>query len=309
MVPHTLIAHFAPVDGRKPSAACSPALGAVAGRSGRPPLVVTVAPTCSVEELKVAILTADGRRVARLERMIMWKVEMSENEMVVIQERGGLKNGQMPWPYPPTAEVPTKLENATVGTYWQHCNPRMVSVSVWLSPTAHVATACARPDIPNFTYPMNFPSVVRRASTSNSLPERSPPTPPSPPEIVVSTAPVTDHDALTVAPRGRRARPSTAPALGDGRPAFGASSKSRTPLSPPPMHEDPAVGLGIGSPPEESIEFDMSKLQLQYEIGHEKLQDSKVVWYNSSRRSTVKRSASAIRTFTDNKALRAHEVA
>jgi hypothetical protein len=26
-------------------------------------------------------------------------VEMTEDEMIVIEERGGLKNGQMPWPY------------------------------------------------------------------------------------------------------------------------------------------------------------------------------------------------------------------
>jgi len=33
-----------------------------------------------------------------LDHVVLWRVEMSEEEMVVIGERGGLKNGRMPWP-------------------------------------------------------------------------------------------------------------------------------------------------------------------------------------------------------------------
>ena len=237
--------------------------------------------------------------------------------MVVIEERGGLKSGQMPWPYPPTAEVPTKLEHDTVGTYWSTSNPRMVSLSVWLSASALAATACHREEIPNFTYPMNFPNIVRRASTSNSLPERSPPAPPSPPQIVVSTAPVVDHEAITMPPRSRRARPSTAPASVDGKPfGFGSAKRNQSPLARPPLHTDvPVQGLGIDSPNATSpveAEIDMSRLQLQYEIGQETQQDGKLIWFSSpSRRPTVKRNdtSSTIRSFANNRALKAYEVA
>ena len=324
-IPLTIMTHFAPADGsrsRKASAATSPALG-VAGPSRRSPRVVTVAPSASVDELKAVVLEADGRRVARLEKVVLWKVEMSESEMIVIEERGGLKSGQMPWPYPPTAEVPTKLEHDTVGTYWSASKPRMVSLSVWLSPSAHAATACARVEIPNFTYPMNFPAIVRRASTSNSLPERSPPAPPSPPQVIITpvSEPVAEHHAITMPPRARRARPSTAPALSTGQPSFGfGSSKRQSPLARPPLHVDTALqqqpmqGLGIASPVESPLEVDMSNLQLHYEIGQEMHQEGKVVWYSpssSSRRPTIKRhdTVSSIRSFANNRALRAHEVA
>ena len=53
-----------------------------------------------MRDLKAAILRADGRTVMEehLERVVLWRVEMSEEEMIVIGERGGLKNGRMPWP-------------------------------------------------------------------------------------------------------------------------------------------------------------------------------------------------------------------
>lgn len=60
--------------------------------------MLDLAPTTTVAELKSAILKADLRSTEDSERLIIWRVEMSEDEMVVIEERGGLKNGQMPWP-------------------------------------------------------------------------------------------------------------------------------------------------------------------------------------------------------------------
>jgi hypothetical protein len=73
-------------------------------------------------------------------------------------------------------------------------------------------------------------------------------------------------------------------------------------------------GLGIASPVESPLEVDMSNLQLHYEIGQEMHQEGKVVWYSpssSSRRPTIKRhdTVSSIRSFANNRALRAHEVA
>lgn len=65
-------------------------------RSANP--VIDIAPTATIAQLKSAILKADLRSTDDSERMVLWRVEMSEEEMVVIEERGGLKNGQMPWP-------------------------------------------------------------------------------------------------------------------------------------------------------------------------------------------------------------------
>lgn len=69
------------------------------GRFARGPTpVLDLAPTTTVAELKRAILKADLRSTEESERLVIWRVEMSEEEMIVIEERGGLKNGQMPWP-------------------------------------------------------------------------------------------------------------------------------------------------------------------------------------------------------------------
>jgi len=64
-----------------------------------PPTVVDVLPGTSVGALKSAILAADSRSVEESDSLVLWRVEMTEDEMIVIEERGGLKNGQMPWPY------------------------------------------------------------------------------------------------------------------------------------------------------------------------------------------------------------------
>jgi hypothetical protein len=59
---------------------------------------VDIDPSVSVDALKSKALQADGRVMGSLERIKLWRVEMSEEEMVVIEERGGLRGGQMPWP-------------------------------------------------------------------------------------------------------------------------------------------------------------------------------------------------------------------
>lgn len=185
-------------------------------------------PSYTIGELKAAILEADGRPVDKLDKVVLWKVEMSEQEMVVIEERGGLKGGQMPWPYPPTAEVPTAISNdaLTVSHYFPaaHSNVSMVSISVWIHPSAAVALSrTINPDsldAPAFRYPMIFPPEPRRASASHSLPARSP-TPD--PEIVMlaATLPVKGSNG-----RMRRARPTTAPSVVDS--ADGASPHPHT---------------------------------------------------------------------------------
>ena len=91
--PVTFVSHFAPCPTEQLPPFGSP-------KSVRSPAVVCISPTQTVRELKAAILRADQRVVEEelLDRVIIWRVEMSEEEMVVIGERGGLKNGRMPWP-------------------------------------------------------------------------------------------------------------------------------------------------------------------------------------------------------------------
>lgn len=62
-----------------------------------------VLPETSISQLKRAVLSAEpgwkeNAAEVDLSRVILWRVEMSEEEMIVIEERGGLKCGQMPWP-------------------------------------------------------------------------------------------------------------------------------------------------------------------------------------------------------------------
>lgn len=65
--------------------------------------MVDILPELSVDGLKAAVLRADpswthNAAEVELSKVVLWRVEMSEEEMIVIEERGGLKCGQMPWP-------------------------------------------------------------------------------------------------------------------------------------------------------------------------------------------------------------------
>lgn len=91
------MAHFAPPDpprSSRPSSSNPP----IKSRK-RLPTVVDIATSSSVSQLKAAVLMADGRAADSLDSVVLWRVEMSEEEMIVIGERGGLKGGRMPWPY------------------------------------------------------------------------------------------------------------------------------------------------------------------------------------------------------------------
>jgi hypothetical protein len=98
VVPLTLLAHFAAISTNSRSPLTSASLAAKAAATRRPPVPVDVFPDTTLDELKAALLLADGRKVAKLDQITLWQVEMTEDEMVVIEERGGLKKGQMPWP-------------------------------------------------------------------------------------------------------------------------------------------------------------------------------------------------------------------
>lgn len=319
-IPLSLLAHFAPVDSQslsrssRPSTASSPSTATKPAR--RAPAVLDISPSASVDDLKRQILAIEGRTVSRLEKVVLWKVDMSENEMIVIEERGGLKSGQMPWPYPPTAEVPVKLEDGSdlVGNFWNASNPRMVAISVWISPSAALSTGSNITDnTPVFTYPMVFPYEPRRTSTSHSLPNRSPT-----PDVVVAVT----SSTLPSARGGRRGRPSTAPAMVDSTGietgsiaphAFG-TRRARSPLAPRESTSEPldtgrVKGLGIGAPNE--VDIDMSRLRLNVSLGPEATEDGKVVWYQpGGGRGGVRRadSVKGIRSLSHNKSLRPYEV-
>jgi hypothetical protein len=94
-IPITFVTHFAPNEPYSSSSR----LG-MAPKTSPAPTVVTIDRKQSISALKRAILRADDREVKEdlVERVVLWRVEMSEEEMIVIGERGGLKNGRMPWP-------------------------------------------------------------------------------------------------------------------------------------------------------------------------------------------------------------------
>lgn len=90
----TLQAHFAVEDASAKSASSSPTIKG----PRRHPAVIDVSPQSTIKDLKTAVLEADGRLAGFHEHLVLWQVEMSEEEIVVIEERGGLRGGRMPWP-------------------------------------------------------------------------------------------------------------------------------------------------------------------------------------------------------------------
>jgi hypothetical protein len=110
--PLTLLAHFAPSPS---SCALNPPRGSPDLRGRRAPhckathapsskrrhlpIPIDVSHDASVAELKRAVLRSASVDVSvDSDKVIAWQVDMSPEEMVVIEERGGLKHGQMPWP-------------------------------------------------------------------------------------------------------------------------------------------------------------------------------------------------------------------
>lgn len=98
--PLSILMHFAPSESRRSSSAPSQC------KTQRAPLPLSISQDATVAQLKCAILQADGRQPydesgslkSEAAKVVLWKVEMSKEEMVVIGERGGLKRGRMPWP-------------------------------------------------------------------------------------------------------------------------------------------------------------------------------------------------------------------
>lgn len=64
-----------------------------------PPLALEILRDATVSELKEAILKADGRPVGLLEKVKLWKVDMTWKEIIQCETMGDGQNGSMPWPY------------------------------------------------------------------------------------------------------------------------------------------------------------------------------------------------------------------
>jgi hypothetical protein len=332
--PLTLLAHFAaPTDsqshGSSPSVSSSSRYvsGSPPSRPNRrAPTPVDILPSSTIGQLKEALLRADGRAVDKLDKVILWRVEMSEEEMVVIEQRGGLKSGQMPWPYPPTAEVPIALSNdaLTVSHYFAgaQSNTRSVSVSVWIHPSASHSLARILPaealNAPTFRYPMVFPPPeIRRPSASHSLP-------PASPVLDLETTVSASTLPARAAGRARRGRPSTAPPACDTLDApspFGGlrALRARSPLGRPPTHDAKMMGLGIAGSelppirisPVDEMGMDLTKLSLKVDMGASALlvpRSPEIVWQPAvghvHRANTQSR---GIRSLAHSRSLRAQE--
>ncbi|WVF68035.1 hypothetical protein IAT40_002797 [Kwoniella sp. CBS 6097] len=240
-MPLTLRAYFA----QPPQASTS------AGPSSRslslpPPITIDVNPYTTVDELKAELLKASGRDENLWKHVVLWQIAMTESEMNVIDELGRLKNGKMPWPYPPGAMEPIAMTdgNLPVSLFFPKSAPNgdMLNLSVWLNPACGVYsndcnTLLLTRDIPHFRYPMIH--LERPVSTHNlsspSSQTSSASSSAAPSQVGELEGAATHH--LKVKHRAGRARPSTAPAvvvsdstIPKAR-AFGAGSRPPPPKS------------------------------------------------------------------------------
>ncbi|WWC65058.1 uncharacterized protein I303_107672 [Kwoniella dejecticola CBS 10117] len=265
-IPLTLRAYFA-----QPPQSASCAAGPSALRSTAPPLVVDIDPHTTVDELKAELLRAAGKDPELWSNVVLWKIQMTESEMTVIDELGRLKNGKMPWPYPPGAMEPISMSdgNLPVSLFFPKSAPNgdMLNLSVWFNPassssgsastTASSAAATVPAlanEIPHFRYPMT--NLVRPASTHCSSPSSSlkslsaDPIADLPPSNVDEDA-ITFTSTTTVTGNGKikksRIRPSTAPASVK---SFGSGSSAKMPRqNPPPIPFPGYYSSGIAPQP------------------------------------------------------------
>jgi hypothetical protein len=63
-----------------------------------PPLAIEVSCEATVSDLKEAVLKADGRPVGLLEKIKLWKVDLTWKEIMECDAAGDGKEGSMPWP-------------------------------------------------------------------------------------------------------------------------------------------------------------------------------------------------------------------
>ncbi len=63
-----------------------------------PPTVVDVLPSRQCQRSESRGAACRRPQAEQLDKFVLWRVEMSEEELIVIEERGGLRVGRMPWP-------------------------------------------------------------------------------------------------------------------------------------------------------------------------------------------------------------------
>ncbi|KAK4684098.1 hypothetical protein P7C73_g6106, partial [Tremellales sp. Uapishka_1] len=247
-VPLTLLAHVTQ-DASRHHSPRLPTSASPSRPRKRAPMPIDISPDATLDQLKAALLKADRRTIdqSALDQVVLWQVEMSGEEMVVIEERGGLRKGQMPWPYPPTAPVPVAMTDSSlpISHYFpQPSNCRMVNLSIWLPPTIAKDTTGQTISAPVFQYPMiaatpSSPALGLLRTPSSSYSGTS--------TIVENPLP------MPTSGYRRRQRPSTAPTVlssSGSRPrAFGSSSsgsiKRPSPLSSTTNSSSSGKGLGI----------------------------------------------------------------
>ncbi|KAK8850482.1 hypothetical protein IAR55_004400 [Kwoniella newhampshirensis] len=232
-IPLTLRAYFsAPSDNRSHIN-----MSGSSSRSHGPPLVIDVDPYITVNELKSELLRASGRDGALWRFVVVWQIAMTDGEMTVIDELGRLKDGKMPWPYPPGAMEPIPMTdgNLPVSLFFPKSAPNgdMLNLSVWLNPKAGpdagVQAHASTQQIPAFRYPMTFAPQSERPA---SMMLHSPPCTPATTTATLPPTPVVELPMLRLKPKSARsrARPSTAPAIITSDPSN--SSQASTPKPP-----------------------------------------------------------------------------
>lgn len=152
-------------------------------QAARPPVALEVPRDATIDELKERVLAADGHTLDRasgaLNKVVLWRVDMSWREMQDCEQYGGLSSGEMPWPYPPNSPPPVSMSesSALVSSIFPNYlnNTNLVSIFAWVHPTATIACRQeSSPMPPHFQYPMIFPTLVESSTTNTSTAFNSP---------------------------------------------------------------------------------------------------------------------------------------
>ncbi|WVW80863.1 hypothetical protein I302_102853 [Kwoniella bestiolae CBS 10118] len=249
-VPLTLRAYFAQPPQPSSSSSAGPSSSCL--RSLPPPIVVDINPYITVDELKSELLRSAGKDGSLYKSVVLWQIAMTESEMNVIDELGRLKNGKMPWPYPPGAMEPIPMTdgNLPVSLFFPKSAPNgdMLNLSVWLNPSALTSNSSSSSsgslarEIPHFRYPMT--NLTRPASTHCVSPttghESLAPVTELPPSVYSAMS------SATLKVKKSRVRPNTAPAA--TTPSASESGSVSTP-TPGPGPAPRSFGAGSTKPP------------------------------------------------------------
>jgi hypothetical protein len=96
----TLLAYFSkdPSVRTSYSPRASPILGQSNDTSNQPPLAFDIPRAITIDHLKEFMLRSGGKHVTEVDKVTIWRVDMSWPEMLSCEGFGGLKDAGMPWP-------------------------------------------------------------------------------------------------------------------------------------------------------------------------------------------------------------------